>query len=314
MDLFTKISQNTITDLSMFRTKRTQKEVPKPMKEEPMKQEAKQEETKKTVQPVVNSTTSAESTSADQKVVEKEATEEKHISDTTLQKDTPTEDLPTKTTASVASPKETEKNKPVEQEQGRIIQFKQPENLNEEAAIKLEMQLETAKSNLLPVFPIVRYLKNKCMNDDAFAAVVNDERKTLAKCFEYVTGEVKKALNGPGGWLDDNEVYAYAETYFLTDEAVFEQIAAEKAEAERKRQEEVAQRRKEMEEKRKQANKKKNKEADTKTDSGLSEEEWEEIKEKAAQRREFSASRNKTDLDPEKQNPAEIQEQMCLNV
>jgi hypothetical protein len=90
--------------------------------------------------------------------------------------------------------------------------------------------------------------------------------------------------------------------------------AAKKAEAERKRQEEVAQRRKEMEEKRKQANKKKNKEADTKTDSGLSEEEWEEIKEKAAQRREFSASRNKTDLDPEKQNPAEIQEQMCLNV
>ena len=134
-----------------------------------------------------------------------------------------------------------------------MIHFKQPENPNEQAAIKLEMQLETAKTNLLPVFPIVRYLKNKCMNDDAFAAVVNDERKTLAKCLEYVTGEVKKALNGPNGWMDDNEVFVYAEIYFLTDEAVLEKIAAEKAEEERKRQEEVAKKRQEMEEKRKKA-------------------------------------------------------------
>lgn len=49
--------------------------------------------------------------------------------------------------------------------------------------------------------------------------------------------------------MDDNEVYAYAETYYMTDEAVFERLAAEKAEAEKKRQEEVARKRKEREEK-----------------------------------------------------------------
>lgn len=145
--------------------------------------------------------------------------------------------------------------------ENKVIQFRKPENLNEEASIKLEAELEHAKSTLLPVFPIVRYLKNKCLADAAFAAIVQDERKTLAKCFQYVEGEVKKALNGKNGWLDDNEVYAYAETYYLTDEAIFEKIAAEKAEAEKKRQEEVARKRKEQEEKRKKSvksNKKKN--------------------------------------------------------
>ena len=257
MDLFTRMAQNTVTDLSVFRTKRTQKEMLKPKQEEAAKQEdpakkkVKQEEPQKTVQTALEDTASAVP-----------ILEEKPMQDTDTQSDVPAEEeQQSEAEVSAESPKETEEHVPAEaeQEQGRIIQFKQPENPNEEAAIKLEMQLETAKSNLLPVFPIVRYLKNKCMNDDAFAAVVNDERKTLAKCFEYVTGEVKKALNGPGGWLDDNEVYAYAETYFLTDEAVFEKIAAEKAEAERKRQEEVAKKRKEQEEKRKKAEEKKKK-------------------------------------------------------
>ena len=140
-------------------------------------------------------------------------------------------------------------------DQKKVIQFRKAENLNETASIKLEAELENAKSNLLPVFPIVRYLKNKCLMDTDFASLVNDERKTLAKCFQYVESEVKKALNSKSGWLDDNEVYAYAETYYMTDEAVFEKIAAEKAEAEKKRQEEVAKKRKEQEEKRKKASK-----------------------------------------------------------
>ena len=66
-----------------------------------------------------------------------------------------------------------------EKDNGNIIPFKQQENQSEEAAAKLEAELETAKSNLLPVFPIVRYLKNKCQNDATFAALVNDEQKTL---------------------------------------------------------------------------------------------------------------------------------------
>lgn len=150
-----------------------------------------------------------------------------------------------------------QKEEPPAEEQRKIgekvIQFKQAESPNEEASIKLEIELETAKSNMLPVFPIVRYLKNKCMAEDAFAALVNDERKTLAKCFRFVGDEVKKALNSANGWLDDNEVYAYAETYYMTDEAVFEQFEAERKVAEEKRRKEVAAKRKEQEEKRKNA-------------------------------------------------------------
>ncbi len=189
------------------------------------------------------------------------------------------------------TPENTVSEKKENEEKGKVIQFKKPENINEEAAIKLEAELETAKSNLLPVFPIVRYLKNKCLNDEAFAALVMDERKTLSKCFFYVTDEVKKALNSQNGWLDDNEVYAYAETYYLTDEAVFEQIAAEKAEAEKKRQEEVAKKRKEQEEKRKKADaKKKQKETQEKKKEPI------------------------TEKVPDQTQQPEMQEQLCLQM
>lgn len=174
------------------------------------------------------------------------------------------------------------------EESGKVIRFRVPENRNEEAALKLEAELETAKSNLLLVFPIVRYLKKKCLDDEAFAELVMDERKTLDKCFSYVTDEVKKALNSNTGWLDDNEVYAYAETYFLTDEAVFERIAAEKAAAEKKRQEDVAKRRKEQEEKRKNAVKERRK----------------------------TTPKKPVSQEPKTENAEEskMQEQLCLNV
>ncbi|WP_418921024.1 Cas9 inhibitor AcrIIA9 family protein [Anaerotignum faecicola] len=174
------------------------------------------------------------------------------------------------------------------EESGKVIRFRVPENRNEEAALKLEAELEMAKSNLLPVFPIVRYLKKKCLNDEAFAELVMDERKTLDKCFSYVTDEVKKALNSNTGWLDDNEVYAYAETYFLTDKAVFERIAAEKAAAGKKRQEDVAKKRKEQEEKRKNAVKERRK----------------------------TTQKRPVPQEPKTENAEEskMQEQLCLNV
>lgn len=123
---------------------------------------------------------------------------------------------------------------PEKQEEAVVISFPTPKNKNEEAVLKLEVQLETQKSYMLPVFPIVRYLKNKCLADADFASKVNDEKKTLEKCFRFVAEEVRKALCGSNGWLDDNEVYALAETYFLTDEAVFEKMEQERKEAEKK--------------------------------------------------------------------------------
>ena len=153
-----------------------------------------------------------------------------------------------------------------------VISFPNPKNKNEEAVLKLEIQLENQKSHMLPVFPIVRYLKNKCLADADFASKVNNEKKTLEKCFRFVTDEVRKALGGSNGWLDDNEVYALAETYFLTDEAIFEKMEQERKEAEKRSQEEVAKKRKEQEEKRKAAVKKsKNKPEEKKSQVEVSE-------------------------------------------
>lgn len=223
MDIFKKMAQNQPTDLSVFRTKHSTKTLAKEVpKEKPLEP-----------QPIPEQ--------------EKEATNDIPVCRMeTLDDETVSDSNSTAEKATAIEPR-------AEEKEGKVLQFKQPENANEEASIKLEAELETAKSNLLPVFPIVRYLKKKCMADSSFSALILDERKTLQKCFGYVTDEVKKALNGANGWLDDNEVYAYAETYYLTDEAVFEKMAAEKAEAEKKRREDVEKRRKEQEEKRKKA-------------------------------------------------------------
>ena len=224
MDIFSRMAQTKTTDLSVFRAKHS---IKTPAKEMPTEE--------KTPTPL-----------SGQKAEQEKDQHLKEPADTECMK--PAEDE--QESATVLEPEFDTEDK------GKLLQFKKPENLKEEAAVKLESELETTKNTLLPVFPIVRYLKNKCLDDEAFAVLVNDERKTLEKCFSYVTSEVKKALNGHNGWLDDNEVYAYAETYYMTDEAVFEQIAAAKAEEEKKRRAAVAKKRQEQEEKRQKADKK----------------------------------------------------------
>ena len=197
-----------------------------------------------------------------------------------------------------------------QKETGKVIQFKQPENIGEEASVKLEAELETTKSTLLPVFPIVRYLKNKCLAETEFAELVLDEKKSLKKCFDYVTGEVKKALNSQNGWLDDEEVYAYAETYYMTSEEEFERRAAEKAEAEKKEREAVAKKRKEQEEKRKKASKDKKKKLAAE-EKAVTEKAKAEAEEKG-----LSISEPKAETAPkadEKDAPA-MQEQLCLEL
>lgn len=274
MDYFRKMAQNSTTDFSVFKTRRSKKT------EEP-------ESSVKNVSVPMLTLKETEEKGNPVAEPEMEKAQEMILSVPELDKSKKTVSTPQKPELdkSVSVPEENE-------EKGKVIQFKKPENLNEEATIKLEAELETAKSNLLPVFPIVRYLKNKCLSDETFAVLVMDERKKLSKCFSYVTDEVKKALNSQNGWLDDNEVYAYAETYYLTDEAVFEQIAAEKAEAEKKRQEEVAKKRKEQEEKRKKADaKKKKKETEEKKKEPIAE----------------------TKVPEQTQRP-EIQEQLCLKM
>jgi len=205
-------------------------------------------------------------------------------------------------------------NEPIAEEElketGKVIQFKQPENIGEEASVKLEAELETAKSTLLPVFPIVRYLKNKCLAETDFAELVLDEKKSLKNCFDYITGEVKKALNSQHGWLDDEEVYAYAETYYMTNEEEFERRAAQKAEEEKKEREAVAKKRKEQEEKRKKAAKEKKKKLAAE-EKAVTEKAKAEAEEKG-----ISVPEPKAETAPktDKKDVPVMQEQLCLEL
>lgn len=284
MDIFKRMANDNPMDFSVFKAKRTPKEAETPMQNE-----------EKAAEPIPFPKQDAEPIKEAERHEETDGTEEPMELDPMLDPDKQEEE-------------KTAIDEDKSEKKGKVISFKQPENRNEEASVKLEAELETAKSTLLPVFPIVRYLKNKCMADSDFAALVLDERKKLEKCFDYVAGEVKKALNSQNGWLDDNEVYAYAETYYMTSEEEFERLAAEKEEKEKQRRAAVEQKRKEQEEKRKKtakANKKKTEDAEK------------AIIEKA--KAEADVQSEETEK-PMKENPPEekaapvMQEQLCLEM
>lgn len=248
MDIFQKIAKEQPLDFRVFQNKKTH--IPSEQSEQKEIKHTKQEPELQDKQVVVKE--EPKDVSGDVKYMKKDAVSNQV-------------ELADKNAIAEEPKQEENQNKihPEKQEEAVVISFPTPKNKNEEAVLKLEVQLETQKSYMLPVFPIVRYLKNKCLADTDFASKVNDEKKTLEKCFRFVAEEVRKALCGSNGWLDDNEVYALAETYFLTDEAVFEKMEQERKEAEKRRQEEVAKKRKEQEEKRKAAMKKsKNKSAE----------------------------------------------------
>lgn len=241
MDIFQKISKKQPLDFRVFQNKKTH--IPSEQSEQKEIKHTNQEPELQDEQVAVKE--EPKDVSGDAKYMEKGA-----ISNQGERADK---------NAIAEEPKQEENQNKIQiekQEEAVVISFPTPKNKNEEAVLKLEVQLETQKSYMLPVFPIVRYLKNKCLADADFASKVNDEKKTLEKCFRFVAEEVRKALCGSNGWLDDNEVYALAETYFLTDEAIFEKMEQERKEAEKRRQEEVAKKRKEQEEKRKAAMKK----------------------------------------------------------
>ena len=281
MDIFKRMAQGTTTDFSVF----------KPRK---VNQAPTEEKTKKVEEPIPFP-----------KEPEKEDIKKSESIEETVKEETVTE--PTEELNSVSDDMVTEEE---QKKPTKVIQFKQPENIGEEASVKLEAELETAKSTLLPVFPIVRYLKNKCMVETDFAALVMDEKKSLKKCFDYVTGEVKKALNSQNGWLDDEEVYAYAETYYMTSEEEFERRAAEKAEEEEKEREAVAKKRKEQEEKRKKAAKEKKKKTAAE-EKAVTEKVKAEAEEKG-----LSMSEPKPETVPQKEEKEApvMQEQLCLEM
>lgn len=88
----------------------------------------------------------------------------------------------------------------------------------EKAINILNGELEKEHSSMVPAIPIINYLISKCENDEEFAERIVLENKRIKECFEYVLQEVRKKLNNKNGWIDDPEVYAMAETYYLSDD------------------------------------------------------------------------------------------------
>ena len=151
MDIFKRMNQRTTTDFSVFKPRKVNQaqtteppkkaEEPIPFPKEPEKKDIMKPES---VEPVAEEPTTEPAEELNPVLDEPTAEEE-------------------------------------QKETGKVIQFKQPENIGEEASVKLEAELETTKSTLLPVFPIVRYLKNKCLAETEFAELVLDEKKSLKK-------------------------------------------------------------------------------------------------------------------------------------
>lgn len=83
------------------------------------------------------------------------------------------------------------------------------------AAQKLKNEFKESKDKRVPGEHILKHLISRCKEDEEFSRRINLEEKTLKGCFDYVFNEVKKKLNGSSGWVEDNEVYSMAETYWL---------------------------------------------------------------------------------------------------
>ena len=105
-----------------------------------------------------------------------------------------------------------------------------------DAIEKIDDEMVNLDEKRVPALPIVNYLTEQLEGDEKLAELVNQEHKTLEKCFEFVYEQAKKHLNNSNGWIDDNEVYLMAIDYYLADDAELErQKAIEAAENEEKR-------------------------------------------------------------------------------
>lgn len=104
-----------------------------------------------------------------------------------------------------------------------------------QAIKKIEEAMQDCKETRVPAEPIAEYLKAKCREDEAFAALVIQEHKTLDKCFAFVYEQARKHLEGKNGWIKDNDVFAMAADYFALDDAELER---QKSEEEKKKKEE----------------------------------------------------------------------------
>lgn len=82
-------------------------------------------------------------------------------------------------------------------------------------ASKLKEELLKNKSNMMPSKEIVNYLINASVINEELKTAVMSEDKTLEECLKHVEKEVKKKLNNRSGYVNDQEVYNIAASYYV---------------------------------------------------------------------------------------------------
>lgn len=80
---------------------------------------------------------------------------------------------------------------------------------------KLKQELAANENNQVPAGPIVDYLIKAVKLSDELAIAIKQEDKTLEKCFDHVLEKVKEKLNSRSGYVQDQEVYDMACSYYL---------------------------------------------------------------------------------------------------
>lgn len=76
-----------------------------------------------------------------------------------------------------------------------------------------------AYSSKIPAEPIVEYLKQKAMEDEAVAAKIREKGKSLAGCLKHVESEARKKVSREKPYLADAVVYRMARDYYMKEAA-----------------------------------------------------------------------------------------------
>lgn len=107
----------------------------------------------------------------------------------------------------------------------------------ERAKEKLEAELKTAKEKDF-ADPIIKYLLERCSEDEGLAADVIQKHKTWTKCLAYLFEKAKKIATGSCAAVRSDKVFEWAEDYYHKDDKAEEEKKAKKAAEQKKKKSE----------------------------------------------------------------------------
>lgn len=105
-------------------------------------------------------------------------------------------------------------------------------NCKESAKKKLEKELKDDKDKSFAE-PVIKYLLERCAEDEGLAKDVAQDHKTWKKCIDYIYAQARKQAVGNRAAVRNDVVYEWAEDYYHKDDKA-EEEAKTKRVAEKK--------------------------------------------------------------------------------